>query len=611
MSHRSLATLVMAAVCVVSCSDAWADGVRFIHITDPHIFDGNADAFENAAAFDACIKNINERIEKQGANYQFAVVTGDLGLEGLFDGGGKADGKLQNAAADLAAMIARSKVKRWLFLPGNNDLYDELPYTIGFYHDFLKTLNQALETLAKEQTQANQTASEKITVVDLCPVDNDVNSGVEILGDYAFLGFNNASFKNNNSLKRAQENAAEQEHYVTQVSDRLKNARTKFAYVFYHVPEIDDPYWASLPPDNELLKQRQAEFKQSRYAALQNPYVFSAWVVHHEVRDLWGKIVSDDRVKGLFAGHFHDSRIKTYEDFNWMRTSDYPYDSRSKLQVCPPISVKFQYGTETARGFQEILLNENGNVERHLLWYRVLRTIDDVPVAAGVALSTTAAAPEYGISLSRMKETVEFLATVLTLLAIIFGGSWSYVLFIRTRQKYPSANISQGITYREITADKLWVRVTVTLQNTGKVLLSLVSGVSWIQQVAPLDAEISEKIKNVEDPVSQGGSEIIWPLVEERKLSWGKGEREIEPSESDQIYFDFVVDSDLRTIVVYSYFTNVKKFRRRKGLGWQIARVYDLRLDAETNTAEDNHAPSKATGETETGGGPSQGTAET
>jgi hypothetical protein len=323
--------------------------------------------------------------------------------------------------------------------------------------------------------------------------------------------------------------------------------------------------------------------------------VFSAWVVHHEVRDLWEKIVSDDRVNGLFAGHFHDSRIKTY-------------DSRSKLQVCPPMSVKFQYGNETARGFQEILLNENGKLERHLLWYRVLRTIDDVPVAAGVALSTTAAAPGYGISLSRMKETVEFLATVLTLLAIIFGGSWSYVLFIRTRQKYPSANISQGITYREITDDKLWVRVTVTLQNTGKVLLSLVSGVSWIQQVAPLDAETSEKIKNVEDLVSQGGSEIIWPLVEERKLIWGKGEREIE---SDQIYFDFVVDSDLRTIVVYSYFTNVKKFRRRKGLGWQIARVYDLSLDAETNTAEDNHAPSKATGEPETGGRPSQGTAET
>ena len=37
---------------------------------------------------------------------------------------------------------------------------------------------------------------------------------------------------------------------------------------------------------------------------------------------------------------------------------------------------------------------------------------------------------------------------VLTGAAIILGGIWTYMLFIRTRQKYPRANITHGLTVR-------------------------------------------------------------------------------------------------------------------------------------------------------------------
>jgi len=166
--------------------------------------------------------------------------------------------------------------------------------------------------------------------------------------------------------------------------------------------------------------------------------------------------------------------------------------------------------------------------------------------------------------------------SLLTALALIVGGIWSYLLFIRTRQKYPSANISQEITFKRITRDKVWLRITATLQNTGKVLLSLVYAETWVQQVRPIDEEMQNKILDPQESADTEQTEIQWPLLNEAKIKWAKKELEIEPNESDQIHFDFLIDSNVKTIVAYSYFRNAEKFRRQKELGWQITRVYDL-----------------------------------
>lgn len=45
--------------------------------------------------------------------------------------------------------------------------------------------------------------------------------------------------------------------------------------------------------------------------------------------------------------------------------------------------------------------------------------------------------------------------------------------------------------------------------------------------------------------------------------------------ETDELHFDFVVDSDVQVVVIYSYLKNVKK--RRREIGWNVTLVYDLR----------------------------------
>ncbi len=48
---------------------------------------------------------------------------------------------------------------------------------------------------------------------------------------------------------------------------------------------------------------------------------------------------------------------------------------------------------------------------------------------------------------------------------------------------------------------------------------------------------------------------------------------EIEPGESEQLHYDFLVDKAIKTVLVYSYFQNIQKNRR---LGWSLTTTNDF-----------------------------------
>lgn len=326
-----------------------AQAVRFVQITDPHLFDGGQEGTENKAALAASIRKLNERMDQQ-ADYRFAVLTGDIGIENLVshvidEGTGKRvledqstrERQLEAGADQLATIIAPSKIRVWLFLPGNNDLVREEPNT-QYYRAFIKRLQSKLPGL---------------TVIDLCP--EQVGGSKQELGSYrigslAFIGFNNASFKNDNDAGRVSLNKKTQRDYVQQVIKRLDAADIAAAFIFYHIPEIDDPYIV-LNSDDKTSKAREA------YS--DNPYPDSSWFVDQEIQKLWkDKVVKNTKVHGLFAGHLHDWRQETYAG------------SLTKLYVCPPLAIKRQDKTPLqARGFQEVAIDGSGRISRNILWY--------------------------------------------------------------------------------------------------------------------------------------------------------------------------------------------------------------------------------------------------
>jgi Calcineurin-like phosphoesterase len=213
--------------------------VKFVQITDPHIFDDKTpeDRENNKAALAAAVRKINERMG-QGANYDFAVITGDLGVEALIvkkpaptiNETGTAN-SLRERAKELADILRQSQVRRWVFVAGNNDLDDEKPVTIKYYNNFIDALKNELRDRE---------------IIDL---NRDAEVNVYSTNGLSFIGFNDASFKNQNDASRlkcapADKDEANDERKfpiharqlkeVRTVYDRIRQSDISLAYVFYH-----------------------------------------------------------------------------------------------------------------------------------------------------------------------------------------------------------------------------------------------------------------------------------------------------------------------------------------------------------------------------------------
>jgi len=179
------------------------------------------------------------------------------------------------------------------------------------------------------------------------------------------------------------------------------------------------------------------------------------------------------------------------------------------------------------------------------------------------------------VDLSNLKDITEIARSFATVAAILVGGLWSYMLFVRTRQRYPRAKIKHEITHRALSDDKGLLHIAVNISNSGDVLLSVVSAQTRIQQVLPTPPEILDSVNQGLDPVQKGKTEIEWPLIgTTRKSHWAKGKREIEPGESDELHYDFVLDSRIQTVEVYTYVKNATK--RGREIGWSLTTLYDL-----------------------------------
>lgn len=162
------------------------------------------------------------------------------------------------------------------------------------------------------------------------------------------------------------------------------------------------------------------------------------------------------------------------------------------------------------------------------------------------------------------------------IIGIIVGGYWTYRGFVQNRQKYPRANLSHKIFFIELPNNKKYLQVKVIITNIGNVLICLECGFTRITQILPFEEDINE-FDSIE-------CEIEWPMIDKKSISSGNKKCEIEPGESDELNFDFIIDSDINLINIYSYFSNIKKksifskmIKRERDIGWQITTIYNLK----------------------------------
>ncbi len=162
---------------------------------------------------------------------------------------------------------------------------------------------------------------------------------------------------------------------------------------------------------------------------------------------------------------------------------------------------------------------------------------------------------------------------IITVIAIVTGGLWTYLRFIKGRLCFPQAKLIHEISEVALEESKILVRVTLIVKNIGNTLISIPKCETRIQQIKPLPSELLGKLAT-NDIYIDKYAEIKWSTIDNRTVGI---KSEIEPNETDEFVFDFVIDKSIETIIIYTYVENIKKWKH--DIGWPKSTIYTLKED--------------------------------
>jgi hypothetical protein len=178
-------------------------------------------------------------------------------------------------------------------------------------------------------------------------------------------------------------------------------------------------------------------------------------------------------------------------------------------------------------------------------------------------------------SLTQFEMMAKIAETFVTVTAIIIGSLWSYAAFIRNRLKYPKTKIEHKVSSRPVADGKQLLSVDITLANIGEILVTLDCWEINVKQVLPPRGELRHIIDRLPGDTGNGNEIIQWhTLVTKNNQVEAKEITRIEPGEFEQLHYDFLLNSEVKSILIESYFQTVRK--RGRYTKWGSVTIHDI-----------------------------------
>ena len=151
---------------------------------------------------------------------------------------------------------------------------------------------------------------------------------------------------------------------------------------------------------------------------------------------------------------------------------------------------------------------------------------------------------------------------VVTMIAVSVGGWFAWRNRHLFRFGQPHLTISHEITHRRVSPEYVQVTVTAILQNTSRVKVEIRDGLFTIQMMAPIsDAEAEEIYAKtfLDTPTNRtlvDHGALKWKTLDNVRLSWNEEELIAEPGESATATFEYIVHSEVESLLITTYFYN-------------------------------------------------------
>ena len=443
-------TLILAFAATALVSHGGAQGkLRFVQITDVHLFDAGHNCYEPdvAVEHDAAINGLKWAVDKinqenDAAAIDFVVITGDFGIANLIGDatpphdrpkrnachpdtpasnqfGPTKPETIETAAVNVAGFLRELNVRSIYLLPGNNDVPDnkllgiEDPEDRKSYGRFVQALSHELRGRVRDLSGIAYPASD-------APWDH--------VHGYWLIGLDTASFKPSNteiekSLPMAGAAPVVQPgggqappcqdpdpDTVTSKARTMQLSRTAAHaanasgpfLLFTHIPDLPDPF-----PDRQLNGASDPKKKCS---------LLSSWMLVRESRKAWTGVISNPKLVAIFGGHFH-SMEETQYGGPYSAVSAEQSPAVRNMYVAPPLALKNQWKTHNPRRGLLVVDVQDSRVRNAVIdWYG---GIDP----AKYQRNTPAAAPP---ALPRQNEWIKDLVAYLIVALLIL--SWDIVV---------------------------------------------------------------------------------------------------------------------------------------------------------------------------------------
>jgi len=166
----------------------------------------------------------------------------------------------------------------------------------------------------------------------------------------------------------------------------------------------------------------------------------------------------------------------------------------------------------------------------------------------------------------KFKDILCIIQYIATIFAIIAALIW----FLAKSEASQRANIYHEIVHKKLDDNWIWIHISITIENIGKIPLDLKSAIIRIHKLLPLDSSIRKRLNKNKHPIFEGEIRVTWPIIDTPYILVLN--RKIDPGEKDNLDVEFIIPSYIKTIRVYSYFER----QNNPPLGWSKATIYDI-----------------------------------
>ena len=159
---------------------------------------------------------------------------------------------------------------------------------------------------------------------------------------------------------------------------------------------------------------------------------------------------------------------------------------------------------------------------------------------------------------------------------IFVGGVFAYWRLQIFRTFQPHLTISHEVSHRFIGDSYVHISVTANLYNSSRVKIELREGKFRLQQIKPAsDEEIERTFAEVF--IDAEYEEFQWPILNEVPRFWNERVLIIEPGATYRETQEFIVSSDIESVMIYTYFYNLDFLQSSQVTqGWEETTVYDI-----------------------------------